>query len=183
MKKFLCVLACITAWSVGIISNAQDNNVRGSGHLVIIGGGLRPENAAVIEKIVEYAGGAQSARFVVLPTASLMTHDAEDFCRFLIRYGVTSDRSEVLNINVDNAASATHDARILEKVRSASGVHLAGGDQRRLVRLLTQENGSDTLLLAEIRKVYERGGVIAARRAFGDRLNTIIEELPEALVA
>jgi len=29
----------------------------------------------------------------------------------------------------------------------------------------------------------ERGGVIAARRAFGDRLNTLIEELPEALVA
>lgn len=29
----------------------------------------------------------------------------------------------------------------------------------------------------------ERGGVIAARRAFGDRLNAIIEELPEALVA
>jgi type I restriction enzyme, R subunit len=29
----------------------------------------------------------------------------------------------------------------------------------------------------------ERGGVIAARRAFGNRLNTIIEELPEALVA
>lgn len=29
----------------------------------------------------------------------------------------------------------------------------------------------------------ERGGVIAARRAFGDRLNNIIEELPEALVA
>ena len=165
MKKFLCVLACFTAWSVGIISNAQDNNVRGSGHLVIIGGGLRPDNASVIEKIVEYAGGAQSARFVVLPTASLMTHDAEDFCRFLIRYGVTSDRSEVLNINVDNAASATHDARILEKVRSASGVYLAGGDQRRLVRLLTQENGSDTLLLAEIRNVYERGGVIAGSSA------------------
>ncbi len=29
----------------------------------------------------------------------------------------------------------------------------------------------------------ERGGVIAARRAFGDRLNTMIEELPDALVA
>lgn len=29
----------------------------------------------------------------------------------------------------------------------------------------------------------ERGGVIAARRAFGDRLNGIIEELPDALVA
>lgn len=29
----------------------------------------------------------------------------------------------------------------------------------------------------------ERGGVVAARRAFGDRLNTIIKELPEALVA
>jgi type I restriction enzyme R subunit len=29
----------------------------------------------------------------------------------------------------------------------------------------------------------ERGGVIAARRAFGDRLNAIVEELPKALVA
>ena len=165
MKKFICFLACIAAWPAGVISIAQGSTLSDSGHLVIIGGGLRPDNAAVMEKIVEYAGGAQSARFVVLPTASLMTDDAEDFCRFLIRYGVAPDRAEVLNVNLKNAPTATHDARILEKVRSASGVYLAGGDQRRLVRLLTQADGSDTPLLAEIRKVYERGGVIAGSSA------------------
>ncbi|MEI6640391.1 MAG: DEAD/DEAH box helicase family protein [Novosphingobium sp.] len=37
--------------------------------------------------------------------------------------------------------------------------------------------------LQEQPSFVERGGVIAARRAFGDRLNTIIDELPEALVA
>ena len=144
---------------------AQDSGLSGSGHLVIVGGGLRPDNAKVFEKIVEYAGGAQIARFVVLPSASLMTRDAEDFCTYLTRYGVTADRSEVLNVNFKNAASATNEIGILEKVRRASGVYLAGGDQRRLVRLLTEKDGSDTPLLAEIRKVYERGGVIAGSSA------------------
>lgn len=37
--------------------------------------------------------------------------------------------------------------------------------------------------LQEQPSFVDRGGVIAARRAFGDRLNAIIEELPEALVA
>ncbi len=144
---------------------AQESSSIGNGHLVIVGGGLRPTNARVFEKIIEYAGGVQSARFVVLPTASLMTHDAEDFSKYLTRYGVTADRSEVLNVNIHNALTTTHDAVILEKVRRASGVYLAGGDQRRLVRLLTKDDGSDTPLLAEIRKVYERGGVIAGSSA------------------
>ena len=144
---------------------AQDSGQSVRGHLVIVGGGLRPDNAGVFKKIVEYAGGAGAARFVVLPTASLMTQDAEDFCKYLTRYGVSADRSEVLNVNIKNAATATHDVGILEKVRRASGVYLAGGDQRRLVRLLTKMDGSDTPLLAEIRKVYERGGVIAGSSA------------------
>jgi cyanophycinase len=144
---------------------AQDGGSSGNGHLVIVGGGLRPDNANVFKKIVEFAGGAQIARFVVLPTASLMTRDAEDFCKYLTRYGVTADRSEVLNVNFKNAASATKDVSILEKIRRASGIYLAGGDQRRLVRLLTKEDGSDTPLLAEIRKVYDRGGVIAGSSA------------------
>ncbi len=165
MQKLMCVLVCVTAYSVGVVSVAQESDLSGNGHLVIVGGGLRPSNATVFEKIVEYAGGAQKARFVVLPTASLMTQDAEDFCKYLTRYGVSADRSEVLNVNIKNAGTMTRDAGILEKVRRASGVYLTGGDQRRLVRLLTNEDGSDTPLLAEIRKVFERGGVIAGSSA------------------
>ena len=96
-----------------------------------------------------------------------MTLDAEDFCKYLTRYGVAADRAEVLNVNIKNAATATYDEGILQKVRRATGVYLAGGDQRRLVRLLTKEDGSDTPLLAEIRNVYERGGVIAGLQRGG----------------
>lgn len=165
MKKMRFVWLFIAAWTGGVISIAQESGSSGSGHLVIIGGGLRPDNAGVFTKIVEYAGGAQTARFVALPTASLMTRDAEGFCNYLTRYGVPDDRSEVLNVSIKNAPTATHDESILEKVRHASGVYLAGGDQRRLVKLLTQADGSDTPLLTEIRKVYERGGVIAGSSA------------------
>jgi cyanophycinase len=165
MKYLLCTCIFMTLGWAASFSMAQGTDLQRNGHLVIIGGGLRPSNAHVFEKIIEYAGGVEDARFVVLPTASLMTQDAEDFCKYLTRYGVTSDRSEVLNVNVKNAATATHDGAILEKVRRASGVYLAGGDQRRLVKLLTKEDGSDTPLLAEIRNVYERGGVIAGSSA------------------
>ncbi|MDX1925540.1 MAG: cyanophycinase [Pirellulaceae bacterium] len=147
------------------VTGSQGAELQRNGHLVIIGGGLRPSNVHVFEKIIEYAGGVGDARFVVLPTASLLTQDAEDFCKYLTRYGVHSDRSEVLNVNVKNAATATHDEAILQKIRRATGVYLAGGDQRRLVKLLTKEDGSDTPLLAEIRNVYERGGVIAGSSA------------------
>ncbi len=169
MAKPFCTLisAAITAALMLLSGKSMahaDQPVR-SGHLVIIGGGLRANNAHVFEKIIEYAGGAQNARFVVLPTASVMTQDAEDFCHYLTRYGVAADRSEVLHVNLNNAATATREASILEKVRNATGVYLAGGDQRRLVRLLTEEDGSDTPLLAEIRKVHERGGVIAGSSA------------------
>ncbi len=61
-----------------------------------------------------------------------MTQDAEDFCHYLTRYGVAADRSEVLHVNLNNAATATLEASILEKVRNATGVYLPGGDQRRL---------------------------------------------------
>ena len=119
----------------------------------------------MFEKIIQFAGGVESERFVVLPTASLLTLDAEDFCKYLTRYGVAADRSEVLNVNIKNAATATHDQEILEKVRRSGRLFFTGGDRRRLVRLLTKEDGGDTPLLAEIRKVYEHGGVIAGSSA------------------
>lgn len=144
---------------------AQTPKPASRGHLVIIGGGLRPDNQAVFEKLVELAGGHDKARFVVLPSASISLEPANEFCKRLQLYGVTAERAELLNVMESNAAVATADPVLLEKVRRATGVFLAGGDQRRLVRLLTTSDGKDTPLLAEIRNVLARGGVIGGTSA------------------
>ncbi len=193
MSNLIGLLAVWSAWSisllaglsVGLVGMAKDTTTPGNGHLVIVGGGLRPNNRAVFEKLVEYAGGAERARFVVLPTASVSTVDSYDFCKYLIEYGVSEDRSEVLLVTEQNAAVAVSDEAILGKVRAASGVFLSGGDQRRLVRLLTQADGSDTPLLKEIRKVHERGGVIGGTSAGASAQSATmlaVSGLPDRLV-
>ena len=135
------------------------------GHLVIIGGGLRPDNVPVFQSLVQFAGGPDQARFVILPTASYSQKDSQLFAKELQLHGVAADRVEVLDVTEHNAASATSDPRILDKVRAASGLFLSGGDQRRLVRALVKPDGSDTPLLAEFRKLLERGGVIGGTSA------------------
>lgn len=135
------------------------------GHLVIIGGGLRPDNTPVFQSLVQFAGGPEKARFVILPTASFSSKDSHAFAKELQLYGVTADRVDVLDVTEHNAVTSTSDSMILDKVRSASGLFMSGGDQRRLVRALTNKDGSDTPLLAEFRKLLDRGGVIGGTSA------------------
>ncbi len=155
----------LVAFVVGLNGLAKEPITPGDGHLVIVGGGLRHDNRSVFEQFIALAGGPEQARIVVLPTASIYLTDSQDMCRYLSHYGVAKDRSEVLDVTPSNAATAAHDALIVSKVRAATGVFISGGDQRRLVRLLTGADGSDTPLLAEIRALYARGGVIGGTSA------------------
>ncbi len=84
-----------------------------------------------------------------------------------------------------NASSATRDPAILEMMRSATAIYMIGGDQRRLVRSLTEKDGSDTPLLREMRKLYERGGLIAGTSAGASAQSQIMlaaSGLPDMLV-
>ena len=68
------------------------------GHLVIIGGGLRPNNEEVFLRMIDYAGGVDRARFVILPTASSSDRYSREFCKELERYGIPADRAEILDV-------------------------------------------------------------------------------------
>ncbi|HND51295.1 MAG TPA: cyanophycinase, partial [Pirellulaceae bacterium] len=135
------------------------------GRLVIIGGGLRRENAAIFERLVHFAGGVDSARFVVLPTASNNDRGARNFRDNLARYGVPAERCSILNVFVANAATSTSDETTLELVRRSTGLFMTGGDQTRIVKALVKADGAETPLLSEIRKLLARGGVIAGSSA------------------
>lgn len=165
--------------------NALESLKTAPGHLMMVGGALQTTNKAVFDKLIEYAGGVDNARFVILPAANLSTESGRGFCEELRLHGIPPDRAEVLNVFESNAATATNDKAILDMVRNATAVYMIGGDQRRLVRALTRKDGSDTPLLYEMRKLYQRGGLIAGTSAGASaqsQLMLAVSGLPDMLV-
>jgi cyanophycinase len=171
-KLILTIFVCLSSCSTLMAQTAEKDNIiretqtpASSGHLMMIGGGLLPNNTAVFEKMVEYAGGVDKARFVVVPTASVAPDAGQSLIYELGLYGIPQDHVRVLEVREHNASTSTSDPDVLNEVRNATAVFMSGGDQRRLVRLLTNKDGSDTPLLHEIRQVYKRGGLIAGTSA------------------
>lgn len=124
----------------------------GRGHLVILGGGERPE--PVMRRILELAGGAASD-IVIIPLASedplavARAQQAE-----LLSLG--AGRVDFIRCTREEADAPAHLARL----RCATCVFFSGGDQRKLTAALL-----GTRLLEQIRGVYQRGGVIAGTSA------------------
>src|SRR4051812_3554476 len=68
MRGDLWILALLMLTLVPAQSTGQE---AGRGTLLIIGGGLRPDNAPLYQRLIERAGGRDRARIGILPTASL----------------------------------------------------------------------------------------------------------------
>lgn len=131
----------------------------------MIGGGLGVSNKPVFLDLIETAGGPENARFVLLPTANLSTESASHFQKELEEFGISANQVEVLEILRTNALAATKDPSNVKKIDRATAVYMTGGDQVRLVQALSNQDGSDTPVLAAMRRLYKRGGVIAGTSA------------------
>ena len=130
--------------------------------IVPIGGALRFDNDVVWSRLVALSGGS-GARWVVLGTAS--THPAKaaaQVCEVLRRCGADADAIPLAPGPA--AETAVREPRWIDQVRAARGVFFCGGAQERIVDTLLP-GGADTPLLAAIRDVGVRGGVIAGTSA------------------
>ena len=164
MLRNLCVaLAFIGAPAAVVAAEAP------KGSLVIIGGGLRAENAAVWEKIVALAGGP-GARIAVFPTAAqnpavegskaaanLNRHGAQAF--------VVPLAPRLAGTGPDAARKAADDPLLSEAVRTAGGAFFTGGDQARITGALRRPDGSNSAVLDALWSMYRGGGVIAGTSA------------------
>ena len=122
------------------------------GHLVMIGGGKRPD--IVMDRIIALAGGKQ-ASIVIIPAASEDPLDSSLYARHQFETrGAQNVKFLILEKGrVDLAEN-------LEAVRGAAAVFFTGGDQNRLTEFL-----KDTALLEAVRDVHRRGGVISGTSA------------------
>jgi cyanophycinase len=131
------------------------------GAVVAIGGALRQDNDEIWQRLVALAGGP-GARFAVFGTAS----DDPDgtAARIVEALERAGARAEVIRVapripGLDLAA-AVRDPRWVDRVRACQGVFFSGGDQERLMDTLRPQ-GQDTPLLAAVRELHARGGVVA----------------------
>jgi len=136
------------------------------GSLVIIGGGLRPDNAAVWQKIVDLAGG-KGARIAVFPSAAgNPEREGRMAADYLSRHGARPFVVPVApRLAGTDVRKAAEDAALARSVREAGGVFFTGGDQARITGALRRADGGNTALLDAVWAMYRRGGVIAGTSA------------------
>ena len=156
---FLLALAGVSAWAA-----AAPDQTKGS--LVIIGGGLRANNAEVWERIVALAGG-KGARIAVLPTAAQdPAKEAQLTADALVRYGARPFIVPVAPMLAGtDVRKAADDPALADAIRKAGGVFFTGGDQARITGSLRRPDGSNTAVLDALWALYRRGGVIAGTSA------------------
>jgi cyanophycinase len=154
----LAMFAAIPAW--------------GKGTLVIVGGGLSPENAAIYRSFIDRAQGGTIA---VIASASAEPQASFDaFAANLVRYGVDAPRIVQIRLAaVDDPATPDDEAKWagngsnveeIARIMSASAIWFTGGDQARTTKLLLRK-GKDTPMLKAIRKRLRAGAVIGGTSA------------------
>ena len=153
------------------------SSVYAEGHLLAVGGMLRASNAPVYGKFVELAGGQADARIVILPTASGSQSSSKRFMAELVALGGPAERISIVGIDRHNYLETMNDAEVVKPLSEASAVWFVGGDQARIARALFNADGSPSLLMNAVRKVYDQGGVVAGTSAGASILGA---EMPTA---
>lgn len=133
---------------ISSLLSAQDK----TGHLLIIGGGSRPDY--MMKKIIDLAGGPY-ANIIVIPNASSEPIDVAEY--------QVNQLKELGAQNADYifAKGDTLDAdSTLAKLDGVTGIFFSGGDQSRLAADLL-----NTKFLERIKNIYKEGGVISGTSA------------------
>lgn len=130
--------------------------VRELGHLLVIGGALRSNHAAVYRRFIDLAEGVERARIGIFPTASASLASSQRMMDDLVRYGVPPEHIYIADLTRTD---------LISQIERSTGFYFVGGDQLRITEALLTAEGRDTPVMAAIRRVYATGGVIAGSSA------------------
>ncbi|MFF0189052.1 cyanophycinase [Streptomyces sp. NPDC005244] len=148
------------------------------GSLVLVGGGLKDDNAAVYGEIIRRAGG-DKARIGVLTAASVpesQDPDAADpdrcsnsacnggyYASLFKKHGAAD--AQWIPIDLDHIDNADSD-KVVAQVNSMTGFFFGGGDQQRYITtLLHGDAHTDSKVLAAIRAKLSHGAVVSGSSA------------------
>lgn len=180
MNKFTLMLACLmcamgcASIAPGTHANVHDKAMpKAGGKLLVVGGALTSSNAQVYRAFIDHAQGGD---FAIVPVASgKPVRYAHQFKRDLMRYGVDEQRIHLVPLAVKDDPDTDRDestwarnaysASVVESLAQVRHFWFVGGDQTRITQTLLDENGSDSPLLAHIRKQLAGGGMVGGTSA------------------
>ena len=165
MSRLLGWGTICTTLCVALIAGAAEPESRGS--LLIIGGGLRPENDAVFKKFIAgRAGNPVAARFVLFPARPRPDRSGMEFQGdILVGQGVAREHVAIVDLMPENAERQAADPQIVEQIRHATAAFFVGGDQARIIQSLRKADGTPTPALVALNQMWQSGGVIAGSSA------------------
>ncbi|WP_375770396.1 cyanophycinase [Archangium gephyra] len=139
--------------SVPALSPLETQPPAREGHLLLMGGGLKP--LEVLERFVELAGGGERP-VVVFPMASEKSRPTGVELKKQLE---AAGARRVQVVHIDERRDALK-PEVVEAVKRAGGVFFSGGDQNRISQRLV-----DTPVLEALRELMARGGVVAGTSA------------------
>lgn len=146
------------------------------GSLLIVGGGMRDQDGDILGTLRAQMPNPDG-RVAIIPAASGEASVAvRELTEKLAKVGITASHVTTVEIAmVDDELSAdvneadwagnAIDFAEIAKIESADAIWFTGGDQLRTLRLLVNADGSDTPMLAAIRKRLAAGAVVAGTSA------------------
>ncbi|MBX7541278.1 cyanophycinase [Qipengyuania sphaerica] len=171
VRKFLA------AWLILLAAACATPTLQAQpGTLVIVGGGLEPDNEEVLRAFLD-ARPANARAIAIVPAASgAPSQSAADFRESLIGFGADPADIRIVELamlddpqsaEIDEAGWAANasDAAEIAKIARAGAIWFTGGDQSRLTKLLIEDDGGDTPMLAAIRERLKTGAVVGGTSA------------------
>jgi cyanophycinase len=148
-----------------LVLTAASLTAHAEGSLVIVGGALRADNAAVWQRIVDLAGG-KGAKIAVVPAAAgNPTGSGGRVVQHLNQHGAQAFLLPVAPRLPGDVHVAANDPANVAAVQAATGVYFIGGDQARITASLRNADGANSKVLDAIWQLYHRGGVVAGASA------------------
>ncbi|TWJ24379.1 cyanophycinase [Micromonospora endolithica] len=159
-------------------ASATSSHHRSGGSLVLVGGALADDNAAIYGDIVRLAGGAGKARIGIFtagaptpaedpdadtPDCNNSVCNGDYYANLFKTYGVAD--AQWIPIDVDHPEKAD-DPAVVAQINSMTGFFFGGGDQYRYVTTMTRGTAQrDSAALAAVRRKLRTGAVVAGTSA------------------
>ena len=162
----ILLVAILITQSSSMLRGESPSSDSPKGKLFLFGGAERDANQLLWDEFVKAVGGKGSKVAIFATASSFPERTGNLFSNHMKSLGlepfIVPAAPMLKNVDV---AQVVRDPVWIERVGQADAIFLAGGEQSRYRKTLIDPQNQETPMLSAIRKVYQRGGLIAGTSA------------------